>query len=179
MIGSISRKASPAAAVLLCLAMMVIAPGCAPVRPRESAPLAVVVVAPPPSDFTIAAGMLDTWNAIGQILVRTDGVRYEGRSQMLGLYDVRYQGERILILARALALTSQERGTTTRVSTTAADGKPNSTASAVALLGSLQAQLPDELRAIKDIAANDKAAKDKAAADKAKASRSRHRKRMH
>jgi len=77
--------------------------------------------------------------------VRTNGVTYEGRAQMLGLYDVRYRGERFLVLTRALALTS-DRQMTTKVSVALRDGKPDGSDAAIELLGLLQARLPEELR---------------------------------
>ena len=40
----------------------------------------------------------------GQILVRLDGVQYESRAQMLGIYAVRYRGERFLIRTHAVVI---------------------------------------------------------------------------
>jgi len=114
--------------------------------PKNVAPPAVVIEAPaPPANFKIAAGELDTWNAIGQLLVRMDGVTYEGRAQKLGLYAVQYRGEKFLILTRALWLSSEIKITTTEVRTALQDGKPNSSVPAIELLGLLQARLPSEL----------------------------------
>lgn len=145
MIDSIPAKAMPAFFRSLCLAALAaFVVGCSAMPRPHVEPVPVVL--PPVSDFTIVAGMLDTWNAVGQILVRTDGVTYEGRAQMLGLYDVRYRGERFLVLTRALELTSQRQVTTTRVSVVLQDGKLDSSAPAIALLGLLQARLPEELR---------------------------------
>ena len=75
------------------LAMLVV--GCASRPPKEPpAPVAAIEM-PPPTEtrgkFNIEADKLDTWNAVGQIVVRTPGVTYEGRSQMMDLYSVRYR----------------------------------------------------------------------------------------
>ncbi|HTA64556.1 MAG TPA: hypothetical protein VK753_03550 [Xanthomonadaceae bacterium] len=147
MIGDSFGKTMAGCSRVLCIAGVVaLIAGCS-MKPRpQIAPPPPVVVAMPATDFTIAAGMLDTWNAIGQILVRTDGVTYEGRAQMLGLYDVRYRGDRFLIVTRALTLTSERKVMTTRVAAVRQDGKPDGSAAAVALLGTLQARLPEEIR---------------------------------
>ncbi len=137
------------AGVLGVVAQITFVGGCSVVRPSHVEPPPVVVEAPlPPSDFAIGAGMLDTWNAVGQILVRTDGVTYKGRAQMLGLYDVEFRGERFLVLTRALLLDSQGQGMSTKVSVAMQDGKPDASEPAIALLASLQARLPEELRVI-------------------------------
>jgi len=144
MIGHLRGKTQRASSRLPCIAVLALfVAACNTIKPAHDTPLPVVL--PPASDFTITAGMLDTWNAVGQILVRTDGATYEGRAQMLGLYDVRYRGERFLVLTRALALTSDHQ-MTTRVSVALQDGKPDGSDAAIALLGLLQARLPEELR---------------------------------
>lgn len=99
-------------------------------------------------EFTTPASMLDTWNAVGQILVRLDGVGYEGRAQMLGIYAVRYRGERLLVVTRALVMRSRAQGMSTKVGATWLDGKPSGSAAAVELLGLLQRRLPAELARI-------------------------------
>ncbi len=120
--------------------------GCTSTPPRKVAPSKVVIeTLAPPANFNIAAGELDTWNAIGQLLVRMDGVTYEGRSQKLGLYDVEYRGERFLILTKALWLSSEIKVTTTEVRAALQTGKPNSSPPAIELLGLLQARLPAEI----------------------------------
>ncbi len=147
----------PGSPRLLCIATMVaFVAGCSSMPRPQAAPLPVVA---PATDFTIAAGMLDTWNAIGQILVHVDGLTYEGRSQMLGLYDVQYRDERFMILTRALVLTSAGQAITTKVSAVLRDGKPDSHAPAIEVLGLLQARLPDEFALIKADAAKASAAK--------------------
>ncbi|MEO8742682.1 MAG: hypothetical protein ABI365_05760 [Lysobacteraceae bacterium] len=147
MIDNISVNAMPAPAHLrrLVAAVFLIA-GCSSIPRPQVAPPAVVIEAPaPPSNFTIAGGELDTWNAVGQILVRLDGVTYRGRAQKLGLYDVEYRGEKFLILTRALVLSSAIQTTTTEVRTALQNGKPDSSVPAIALLGLLHTRLPEEL----------------------------------
>ncbi len=120
--------------------------GCSSVPRTKVAPPTVVIEAPaPPSNFTLHASELDTWNAVGQLLVRMDGVTYEGRAQKLGLYAVEYRGEKFLILTKALWLSSEIKTLTTEVRVALQDGKPNSSAPAIELLGLLQARLPAEL----------------------------------
>jgi hypothetical protein len=129
-------------------ALLALFAGC---RSLPVPPPPVVIEAPAPTptpDFTIDAGMLDTWNAVGQILVRTDGVTYEGRAQMLGLYDVAFRGDRFLIITRALALTVPGQTVATQVRAVRKDGKADDSEAAIALLTLLQAKLPDELRLI-------------------------------
>jgi len=100
------------------------------------------------SEFAIPAGMLDTWNAVGQILVRLDGVTYEGRAQMLGLYAVQYRGERFLILTKARVLQSPTDKELTYVSALLQSGGANSGTPAVELMGHLEQRLPMELARI-------------------------------
>lgn len=114
--------------------------------PVKTTPTAVVIQRP--AHFNIGASQLDTWNAIGQLLVRMDGVTYESRAQKLGLYAVEYRGEKILIITRALWLSSEIKTLTTEVRTALPTGKPNSSAPAIELLGLLQARLPAEITRI-------------------------------
>lgn len=129
---------------LMCfVATVLLVAGCTSIPRQPVTPPAVVI--PPPANFTIAASELDTWNAVGQLLVRMDGVTYEGRAQKLGLYAVEYRGEKFLIFTRALLLSSEIKNLTTEVRTALQNGKPNSSAPAIELLGLLQARLPAEL----------------------------------
>ncbi len=98
-----------------------------------------------PGEFTIAASMNDTWNTVGQILVRTDGVHYESRAQMLGIYGVRYRGERFLIRTHALVMEKPTDGLRTRVLAMEMDGKPKHSAAANALLDVLKKRVPEEI----------------------------------
>jgi len=89
--------------------------------------------------------MNDTWNTVGQVLVRTDGVTYESRAQMLGIYAVRYRGERFLIRTQALVMDVATDGLRTRVLALELDGKPKQSAAANALLEVLKKRAPEEI----------------------------------
>jgi hypothetical protein len=147
-------QALPASVGLQCLAVLVLSvSGCSLIPRQHVEPLPVVTEVPPTikadsGAFFISAGMLDTWNAIGEIVVRMSGVTYESRAQMLGLYEVRYRGEKLLIVTRAQVVNSQGRGMSTRVSALGSDGKPSDSAAATELLGMLETRLPEELRRI-------------------------------
>ena len=104
--------------------------------------------APVPADggaFTVAESMLDTWNTIGKILVGLDGVRYEGRAQMLGLYAVAYRGEHFLIRTRALAIEAPGQGLRTRVDALGPEGQTTSSPAAAELLQVLSRRVPAEV----------------------------------
>lgn len=110
-------------------------------RPVSSAP------APLPADggaFTVAESMLDTWNTVGQILVGVEGVGYEGRAQMLGVYVVRYRGEHFLLRTRALPVEEPGQGLRTRVDALDSAGKPLRSVAAAALLQVLSRRVPLE-----------------------------------
>ena len=119
----------------------------ATVERPEAAEVRLAVSAPVSSHsgFAVPAGMLDTWNAVGQILVRLDGVTYEGRAQMLGLYAVQYQGERFLILTKARVLQSPADNELTYVRALLQGGGPNHGTPAVELMSQLEQRLPTEL----------------------------------
>ena len=119
-------------------------------------------------EFTIAATKLDAWNAVGQIVVNTPGATYEGRSQMLDLYTVRYHDRPFLLITRALLLSDTVRDTTTLVTARTRDGKPIDSAASVELLALLQRELPAQIE--KDRATQAAAAAE-AAAKKAKRSK--------
>lgn len=67
---------------------------------------------------------------------------------MLGIYVVRYRGERFLVMTRALVIDDPKRGMLTRVRAGWLDGKPNDSAAAIELLRGLQQRLPAELARI-------------------------------
>ena len=96
-------------------------------------------------DFTVADNMLDTWNTIGKILVRLDGVEYESRAQMLGIYALRYRGERFLIRTQAVVIQDPTAGIQTRVSALDLGGKVKSSAASVQLLRLLCERVPLEI----------------------------------
>lgn len=113
---------------------------------RRAPPKPVATMAPAGiGEFTVADNMLDTWNTIGQIIVRLDGAEYESRAQMLGIYAVRYRGERFLVRTEALVLPAAGQHTLTRVLTLGPDGKPDRSPAAMALLGILQQRIPLEI----------------------------------
>ncbi len=112
---------------------------------RTSTPSAEPAASIDSGDFTVAANMLDTWNTIGQILVRTDGVIYQSRSQMLGLYEVRYRGEQILIHTKALVMEQPTDGLRTRVTALDANGGLSHSATAIALLKMLAQTVPTQV----------------------------------
>lgn len=131
----------PAGVVALAL---MLASGCATTPPPPPAP--AIVAAPVAPEFAVAAVMLDAWNALGQLLVNTPGLTYRSRSQMMGLYDVEYRGQRILLLTRAHVLEAGARTPSTLVQATGADGKPDTSPAAFDLLRQLQERMPDELQ---------------------------------
>jgi hypothetical protein len=151
------------------LAMLVVA--CASRPPKEPpAPVAAIEM-PPPTEtrgkFNIEADKLDTWNAVGQIVVRTPGVTYEGRSQMMDLYSVRYRDVEFMILTRALLLSDTIKKTTTLVTATTPEGKPIDSDAVVDLLAMLQRDLPAEIVSVQERQAAEAKAK-KAHKSKAK-----------
>jgi hypothetical protein len=153
-----------------CLALALSA--CAHAPP---APPPVVVAAPAPEPvrprFTIEAGANDTWNAVGQILVRTPGVAYDGRAQMLGLYAIRYHGEPLMILTRALPLSEAVAGMTTEVTVTTRTDPPAGYGNAAALFALLESALPAELDSVRARFAAEKLAKEKAKTPRKKRSK--------
>jgi hypothetical protein len=110
-------------------------------------------------EFSVSASKLDTWNAIGQIVVRTPGVEYNGRSQMLDLYTVRYRGQPILLIARALLLSDTVRNTTTLVTARTPTGKPIDSDASAELLARLQRELPAEIVRVRATQAAEAAAR--------------------
>ena len=158
------------------LAAMLVAAGCAtkPKPPAEEPPPPVEAPAPPTTtrgEFLIEANKNDTWNAVGQIIVNTPGAEYEGRSQMLDVYTIRYRGVEFLVLTKAMLLSETIKRTTTRVTATTANGKPIDTNASADMLALLREKLPE---AIKDVQrrfaeeAKAKAAKAKKSKSKAK-----------
>ncbi len=133
--------------LMLPVAAMSIIAGCSSTPPpKKTMPPAVAIEeSAPPARFTIHAPELDVWNAVGQLLVRMEGVTYETRAQKLGLYAVEYRGEKFLILTKALLLSSEITSLTTEVRGALPTGKTSSSAPARELLDLLQARLPAEL----------------------------------
>ena len=121
--------------------------------------------------FTIEASSNDTWNAVGQVLVRTPGVDYDGRAQMLGLYAIRYRGEPLMVMTHALPLSGAITRTTTEVTVTTRTAPPVNYANAAALFALLERALPAELDSVRARFAAEKQAKEKAKARKKKKSK--------
>jgi hypothetical protein len=120
--------------------------GCGIRNAKDAEPVASPAPAAVAGDggFSVAESMNDTWNTVGQVLVRLDGVAYESRSQMLGIHAVRYRGERMLILTRAVVLRDAGDTMSTRVLALQPDGKPDTGPAAVELLDLLARRVPLE-----------------------------------
>ncbi len=112
--------------------------------PRKEEP-PVIVPPPAPAEFVFADNANDTWNTVGQILVRLPGVDYESRAQIMGLYTVRYRGETMLVRTQAMVLEKPSDGVRTRVFALLPDGKPNAAPAAHELLSELERRLPLEI----------------------------------
>jgi hypothetical protein len=138
-------------------------------------PPAVAAPAPetPRPRFTVEASKNDTWNAVGQILVRTPGVVYDGRAQMLGLYAIRYRGEPLMVLTQALPLSDAITRTTTEVTVTPRKESSPGYDNAAALFALLERALPAELDSVRARFAAEKQAKEKAKTRKKKKSKKR------
>jgi len=135
-------RVSPASIAGFIVLFVLAACTTAPPSPEQVEP-----ARPAPQDtrFTIAATNLDTWNAVGQLLVRMEGVVYEARSQKLGLYAIRYHDAPFLLLTKARVLEDPHGPVLTEVSAVLPDGKPDVGLAAAELLGALERQLPAEL----------------------------------
>lgn len=131
--------------------------------PRKEKPPPVAVPPPEPAEFVFADNLNDTWNTVGQILVRLPDVDYESRAQMMGLYTVRYRGETMLIRTQAMILEQPSDGVRTRVVALLPDGKPDTRARAHELLAVLEQRLPLEIEKYRTPVQLKKPAKKKAA----------------
>jgi hypothetical protein len=156
-----------ATVVLAACATRTPAPAPAPLPPPGE-PLPARTATVTRGEFTITAGKLDTWNAVGQIVVRTSGATYEGRSQMLDLYSVRYRGQPFLLITRALLLSDTIKDTTTLVTARTMDGKPIDTDASAQLLALLQRELPAEIERVRATQAAEAEAAKKAESKKPK-----------
>ena len=79
------------------VALVLALAACATHAPSPAPASTAALPAPPPptttpGTFTLHAVPLDVWNAVGDVVVRTPQASYDSRSQMLGLYSVRYRG---------------------------------------------------------------------------------------
>jgi hypothetical protein len=140
-------------------------------RPRPSVPPAAAAPVPHAARprITVEASKNDTWNAVGQILVRTPGVEYDGRAQMLGLYAIRYRGEPLMVLTQSLPLSDAR--TTTEVTVTPRKEPLLGYDNAAVLFALLERALPAELDSVRARFAAEKQAKDKTKARKKKRSK--------
>ena len=136
-----------ALAALIALGFALALAACAP-RERRPAP-APVGVAATPVQLTVQAGMNETWNAVGQLLVDMRDVTWEGRSQMMGLNAVRYRGESLLVLTRAVPASATVRTLTTEVTIATPSGTRLHSAAAAELMLRLARGLPAELERVK------------------------------
>lgn len=157
--------------LLLCLLAILVA-GCrtpGKPAPEESAPTIESVLPPAITrgEFTIEADKLDTWNAIGQIAVRTPGVDYQGRAQMMDLYVLRYRDVEFLLLTKALPA---ETGAplTTKVTAATPAGEPIDHDAVAELLALFQRELPAEIESVRARQAVEKKAKAKKSGKKKK-----------
>lgn len=168
----ICRPAPPSRRRLLWVLFIVAVAGCTtPPKPSEPAPMLPEVAAPPTrtrGEFAIEADKLDTWNAIGQIAVRTTGVQYEGRAQMLDLYALRYGGAQFMVLTKAVPAADSPGRLTTRVTATTPAGKPIDHDAVAQLLALFQRELPAEITRVRAQQAAEKAAAQRAKAQKAR-----------
>ena len=132
---------------------------CAP-PVRTPAPAAPPTVEVRPVQLIVHAGMNETWNAVGQLLVDMPGVTWEGRSQMMGLNAIRYRGESLLVLTRAVPASATVRVLTTEVVVAGPTGARVHSAAAADLMARLGRALPAEIARVKAGLADDEAARD-------------------
>lgn len=119
--------------------------GCSGIRSEKAPPQPPVPKVIESAEFTIADNLNDVWNTVGQILVRLDHIDYESRAQMMGIYSIRYRGERLLIRTQAVVLTNPTDGVLTRVMALGPEGKPIHSRVANELLGILEQRIPLEI----------------------------------
>ena len=133
---------------LIALGFALALAGCATPE-RKPAPTPPPLTEATPVQLTVQAGMNETWNAVGQLLVDMPGVTWEGRSQMMGLNAVRYRGESLLVLTRAVPASATIRTLTTEVTVATQSGKRLHSAAAADLMLRLARALPAELERVK------------------------------
>ena len=74
----------------------------APVTASAMAPAAPVASASAPSGFTIAGTRDDIFNKVGEALAGVEGLTIASRAQLLGAYDVAYEGSNFLVRVSAV-----------------------------------------------------------------------------
>ena len=140
----------PRVLVLLAIAIAIALAlaGCATPE-RKPAPTPPPLTEATPVQLTVQAGMNETWNAVGQLLVDMPDVTWEGRSQMMGLNAVRYRGESLLVLTRAVPASATIRTLTTEVTVATQSGKRLNSVAAADLMLRLARALPAEIERVK------------------------------
>ena len=133
---------------LIALGFALALAGCATPE-RTPAPTPPQLAEATPVQLTVQAGMNETWNAVGQLLVDMPGVTWEGRSQMMGLNAVRYRGESLLVLTRAVPASATIRTLTTEVTVATQSGKRLNSVAAADLMLRLARGLPAEIERVK------------------------------
>ena len=133
---------------LIALGFALALAGCATPE-RKPAPTPPPLAEATPVQLTVQAGMNETWNAVGQLLVDMPGVTWEGRSQMMGLNAVRYRGESLLVLTRAVPASATIRTLTTEVTVATQSGKRLNSVAAADLMLRLARELPAEIERVK------------------------------
>lgn len=99
---------------------------------------------PEAAHFTVAESMNDTWNTIGQVLSTLDGARVGARAQMMGLTQLHWRGESMLLVAQALPVTPESPGLRTRVRALTPEGAPLASEGAQALVRILSERVAAE-----------------------------------
>lgn len=163
----------PLLALLRLLMLCLVLAGCRTSGEPAAVPAASPIAIPSPptatrGEFTIEADKLDTWNAVGQIAVRTPGVEYQGRAQMLDLYALRYRGVEFLILTKTLLLSETIKRQTTKVTAATPGGKPIDSDAVAELLALFQQELPMEIERVRAKQAAAKKAKGQSSKKKKK-----------
>lgn len=73
-----------------------------PVTASAMAPAAPVSSATAPSGFTVAGNRDDIFNKVGEALAGVEGLTIASRAQLLGAYDVAYEGTNFLVRVSAV-----------------------------------------------------------------------------
>lgn len=159
------RRTAPPPLLHLCAAACVLAAllaGCSSTPKTSETPPATEAPVPRDASFVLPAHRLDAWNAVGQLVVRSNDIRLEGRAEMMDLHDVVYRGARLLVLTRALPLSDTVTVPTTRVTVLAKDGRELVSDEAAELLDRLHRDMPAEITRIRIVQAEEAAAKARA-----------------
>ena len=106
------------------------APAPAPYRPAASA----AATTPAAGGFTVAGSRDDAFNRVGEALAGIEGATIASRAQLLGTYDVSYEGASFLVRVSAVDAGAY-------VSAVDPRGLPATSPAAVKLLAALKAKL--------------------------------------